>query len=283
MKSLYEKLMGKIVVETESVDMDDCNIPIEDAYRMVEFIQRCLGELRDFFLKQDSLNISDEIIFFKEMKPGIQSKLFYFNKIYTIELKRPNGSNEKQQEYYENELNSLTYFFDRNLDFYQYYRSNSTHLDNYYFVRDMTNIQLCVECSHFERDPLFSTGYDYKVAKILANEMLRIYLNKKMHQLEKQNNIDKNRDLSPISNLKWTGSKVSAIEFGYALHASKAINRGQTDVKEIMSFIETFFNIDLGDYYRTYIAIKGRKKDRTTFLNSLIEGLIRKMDEDDRK
>ena len=111
--------------------------------------------------------------------------------------------------------------------------------------------------------------------------MLRIYLNKKLAGLEKQTVIDKNRELLTWSNMKWTGTKVAAIEFGYALHACPAINKGQVDIKNIMSFIETFFNIDLGDYYRTYIAIKGRKKDRTPFLNSLIDGLIKKMDEDD--
>ena len=144
-------------------------------------------------------------------------------------------------------------------------------------------MQLCVDSSHFMHDPQFSTGYDYKVAKILSNEMMRIYLNKKMNQLEKQIAFNKNRELSPVGNLKWTGTKVAAIEFGYALHASAAINKGQADVKEIMTLIETTFNIDLGDYYRTYIAIKCRKKERTPFLNSLIEGLIKKMDEDDRK
>jgi hypothetical protein len=66
------------------------------------------------------------------------------------------------------------------------------------------------------------------------------------------------------------------VEFGYALHTSLTINRGNTDIKDIMQFIEIFFNIDLGDYYRTYIAIRRRKKDRTEFLNSLIDGLIKK-------
>lgn len=113
--------------------------------------------------------------------------------------------------------------------------------------------------------------------------MLRIYLNKKMHSLEKQIVIDKNRASLPVSSLKWTGSKIAAIEMGYALEASKYINRGNADIKEIMLLIETCFNIDLGEYYRTYISIKGRKKDRTPFLKHLIESLMKRMDEDDSK
>lgn len=48
-----------------------------------------------------------------------------------------------------------------------------------------------------------------------------------------------------------------------------------------MTLIETNFGIDLGDYYRTYIALKSRKKERTSFLKTLIDNLIKRMDEDD--
>ena len=135
MKTFFSQIIEDISVEIESIDMEDCNIPIDDAFRMIEFIQNYLIELREYFLKQDPLDISIEITFFKKMKPEILSKLLYFNKIYTIELKRPNGSNEIQRMYYENELNSLTHFFNRNLDFYQYYRSNYTHLDKHFVER----------------------------------------------------------------------------------------------------------------------------------------------------
>ena len=56
----------------------------------------------------------------------------------------------------------------------------------------------------------------------------------------------------------------------------------ETDIKEIMTYIEASFKIDLGDYYRTYLAIRERKKDKTSFLTNLINKLLRKMDEDDK-
>lgn len=43
------------------------------------------------------------------------------------------------------------------------------------------------------------------------------------------------------------------------------------------------FNIDLGDYYRGYITLKNRKKDRTLYLKTLIEKLLKRMEEDDEK
>lgn len=99
--------------------------------------------------------------------------------------------------------------------------------------------------------------------------------------MEKQVIIKKNRELLPNNNLKWTGSKADATELGYSIRDSGVLNHGNVDVKEIMNFIEVSFDIDLGDYYRTYVAIKSRKKDRTPFLNKLIESLIRRMEKDD--
>jgi len=281
MRNFYTRLSGKIQTELQSIDLEGCTISREEAVKMVKFLETCLSELRDYFLVLKSISIQDEIVFFKEMKPEVLGLLLYFNKIHNVELKRPIGSNETQSEYYDKELKSLTYFFERNLDFHQYYRANSTYLDEYYFVRGKSNHELCADSAQYILDPLFSTGYDYKVAKIICNEMLRIYLNKKKYSLEKQVIIKKNRELLPLNNLKWTGSKADATELGYSIRDSGVINHGNVDVKEIMSFLEISFDIDLGDYYRTYVAIKGRKKDRTPFLNKLIEALIRRMEKDD--
>jgi hypothetical protein len=282
MKDLFIPLLNSIQIEMQKIDIENCQISVEESVEMVMFLKKCLAELRTSFLSLESISTQDEVIFFKEVKPKVLGFLLYFNKIHTLELKRPNGSYDTIKDYYENEHRELTTFYDKNLDFYQYYRAGSNYMDEHYFTRGKFSYDLCVESFHFIIDSDFSTGYDYKVAKIICNEMLRIYHNKKINSLEKQSIIDKNRTLLPVGNMKWTASKAAAIELGYALHTSSVINRGQTDIKDIMTFIETFFNIDLGDYYRTYITLKSRKKDRTPFLKSLIDGLIKRMDDDDR-
>ena len=81
--------------------------------------------------------------------------------------------------------------------------------------------------------------------------------------------------------MNFTGKKIALIELGYSLANSGDINSGNVEIKEMMDFLGAVFNVDLGDYYRTYIAIKGRKKDRTAYLNRLVEVLEKKMDEDD--
>lgn len=184
-------------------------------------------------------------------------------------------------EFLQKELLDLREKFLHYLDFYQYYRSKLTIFDEYYFVRGKTDIRLCVDSSQFISDPLFSTGYDYKVAKILANEMLRIFLNRKLQHLD--SDLVPNDSKQSIKSIKWTASKVATIELGYALYSYGALNNGNADIREIMNLLESCFDIELNDYYRTYIALRNRKKDRTHFLNSLIESLTRRMDEDDMR
>ena len=193
----------------------------------------------------------------------------------------PNGSNEVIRKHLIAELDNLTYFFNRNLDFYQYYRSHSTMYDKYYFVRGKADIRLCADSAQFDKDPNFSTGYDYTVAKILANEMLRIYLNQRLQLLEKKQQANDIKVSLSDFKLKWTGTKSEAIEWGYGLFAAKTLNYGNATIKEVMAFIEAAFDIELGDYYRTYLSLKNRKKDRTAFFTFIVEQLQKRMDDDD--
>jgi hypothetical protein len=232
MKNYLSQKSKEVRLELETIDMDSCDISIETSVSIIEYLEKCLSEIRTYFLSIKNISKEDEIDFFKEIKPEILGFLLYFNKIHNVELKCPNGSNDTLGEYYQKELDSLTFFFERNLDFYQYYRSKSTHMDEHFFMRNKRCHQLGLDSIHYIIDFEFSTGYDYKVAKIICNEMLRIYLNKKMHTLDKQMLINKNRAALPLNNLKWTGSKVALVEIGYSFEASKYMNRGTADIKD---------------------------------------------------
>ena len=265
----------------EKIDVDNWNISVEVVLDVVEFLQRSLEDMRTYIVNHPFSNKEEEIYFFKHIKPEVLSRLLYFTEIYNTEMRKPHGSIEVLKKYYNDRLDELTSYFESNLDFYQYYRSKATHLDYHYFVRGHIDFKLCPNCVPYDRDPEFSTCYDHKAAQILANDMLCIYLNKKLHGVDKQVIIAKSRSFLPEHPFRWTATKIAAVELGYAIYAAGVLNNGQADIKEIMTFMEASFQIDLGDYYRTYITMKDRKKDRTSFLNSLIKSLLKKMDEDD--
>lgn len=280
MKQISDEIISKINTEMETSCIDS-DVSSDKAMYMINFIRPLFEELREFIHQYTFQDADEEIVFFKNTKPFILSKLIYFNDIYLLEIRKPNGSKEVLREYYKKKQSAITEFCNANLDFYQYYRSKATHLDKYYFLRNHENYKLCHNCGMFDKDPLFSTCCDHRVAKMLAYDMLEIYLQQRLQNIEKQEVIEYSRASLPDNPFRWTAPKVAAIELGYSIYAAGVLNNGNADIKEIMTYIEASFKIDLGDYYRTYLAMRDRKRDRTPFLNSLIQKLLRKMDEDD--
>lgn len=282
MRNFAEEMLLKIDAEIESIGFNN-DITINDALHMVKYIIPLYDQLRKLTVEHLFSSTEEEIYFFKELKPNILGRYLYFNKVYRIESQCPSGSNDVIKEYLNDELGGLTYFFRRNLELYQYYRSKTTTYDTYYFIRGKADIRLCCDSFQCDRDPMFSTGYDHKIAKILANEMLQIYLNKRIINLGQSEAINKQAITKIPYPANWTSNKIFLIELGYALYVAGDINNGNITVKEIMDLLGAMFNIDLGDYYRGYITLKNRKKDRTLYLKTLIEKLLKRMEEDDEK
>lgn len=243
--------------------------------------KKAIEQLKSFILKYKFRTTSEEIKFFKEIKPQFTSKLIYHLTLYNIETKKPNGGSKILKKYLIKELDKLKSYFDYNLDFYKYYRAGATYLDHTYFVRDKYDIKLTLDGYIFENDTRFSTTHDFKVSKILAHDLLQVYLENELVYLERKDTNQSSQD-APKSRLTWQESKTSLIELIYALQSHGAFGN-QADIKEIAAYFEYAFNIDLGDYYRTYLEIRIRKTGRTKFLSLLQETLTKRMDQADEK
>jgi len=235
-----------------------------------------IEEVKKHIQEKGFKDAEEEILFFKQLKPQLVSKLIFFNSIYKIETKRPRGGDKIIRKYLNIELSKIKRYFDANLEFYKYYRTNSTHLDNKYFVRGKHDIKLSLDTYYFEADHNFTTSHDYKVAKIIANDLIQVYL-------EDQLNNNSQKRIWENPPLNWTGSKTSLIELIYSLHSQGLIDNGNADIKIIAKTFENMFNIDLGDFYHSYLELKARKMNRTKFLDSLRDALIKRMDEQDEK
>ena len=227
-------------------------------------------------MKRGFKNIEEEIRFFKYQKPVILSNLIYYNAIYKIETKKPYGA-KPIRKYLNKELKKLKRFFDSNLDFYKYYRSNNSFLDEKYFVRGKHDIKLWLDTYYFQSDQSFSTSHDYKVAKIIANDLIQDYIEDQLYK-----KFQKNKSKGQ-KKLKWTGSKVALIELIYALHYQSVFDNGNNDIMEVAQYFESAFGIDLGNFYQPYLELRTRKMNPTQFLYTLRETLIKKLDEQDEK
>lgn len=83
--------------------------------------------------------------------------------------------------------------------------------------------------------------------------------------------------------MNWTGSKAALVELIYALQAQGVLDYGHADIKQISRVFSRMFNVDIGDFYHTYLELRNRKINKTKFLDSLRDVLSKKMDEQDDK
>lgn len=283
---MYLKLlMDKFYIETLSeIETAINELEIEADYSIqrieviISLILKHLSDLKKYIQNKEFNSIEEEIYFFKHQKPIIVSKLVYYNAIYKIEAKKPIGTKQVIEEYLNSELDKLKKFYDNNLDFYKYYRTNSSYLDYKYFTRGNHEIKLGLDAFYFEADHNSSTSHDFKVAKIMANDLIQIYLENELKLVNK---------LSPANNLlpeiRWTASKTALTELIYALYSQGSFDNGNIDIKIIAKAFEFMFKVDLGDFYHTFLELKYRKTNRTKFIDALREALIKKMEEQDEK
>ena len=273
------QLLKNLNEQINFIDLEIDN-PISKCEKAIEVILASIANLKKVVLKSNFKSETEEIHFFKDIKPQFTSKLIYYNMVYKIEMKRPNGGNRVLKKYYNNELQKLKAYFDNELDFYKYYRSGSSYLDYKYFLRGKYDIKLALDSYYFETDSIFSTSHDFKVARILANDLIQLYLEDQLIMIENKNLGDKSQR-KPNVKLMWTGSKVALIELMYALHTEGVFNNGAADLKDIADYFEHTFDIDLGQYRRVFLEIRARKSEKSKFITTLNEALLKRMEKSD--
>ncbi|MFV8271488.1 RteC domain-containing protein [Flavobacterium sp. GT2N3] len=279
MKLFAESLMSELEHQLKLIHLESEN-PIQSAEQAIKNSVAALETLKTFFIKYKRLNKTEEIEFFRDIKPKFAAKLIYYNEIYTIETNKPFGSQKTIGKYYKAELNKLKVFFEKNQAFYRYYRTADNYLDDKYFIRAKYDFKLLVDSYYFQADQRFSTSHDYKVARILANDEIKVFLEEQIAKLKRKTITIQSP--SPLhKDPKWTGSKVELIELIYALHTEGVFNNGTAGLKEVTSFFEYSFNIDLGQFNRVFLEIRNRKSERTKFLNTLKNKLIIRMEKAD--
>lgn len=225
MDKYCHEILNRLEIAIDRLEFQaDC--PVQQIEVIICLIVECLSDLKEALAKRGFKNVEEEIRFFKYQKPAIVAKLIYYNAIYKIETKKPYGA-KPIRKYLNKELKKLKRFFDNNLDFYKYYRSNNSLLDEKYFVRGRHDIKLWLDTYYFQSDQSFSTSHDYKVAKIIANDLIQVYIEDQLYHKFKKNKSKAQKKL------KWTGSKVALIELIYALHYQNVFDNGNNDIREV--------------------------------------------------
>ena len=265
-------LKKEVDAKIERIECSEISM-ITKSLEASRFLTDAVNRLKIFVLSYNFKDEDEEIFFFKEAKPKLCSRLIYYRKIYNIEMNRPTGI-DKQKEYLNEILDGINKYNTKRLDFIRYYRSCSSHLDSAYFLRGKPDMEQYLETFNYEFDPLFSTNCDFKVAKILANDMLSAYL---MHEMELlEDNIMKTYSFGfPTTKLTWKGSKVELQEQNVSWDSAGTF--GDVPLTQLYSYIQNVFNIQLdSNLSRSFGELKIRNTP-TPFLDKLKDALLRRM------
>ena len=265
-------LKKEVDVKVEQIECSEVSV-ITKSLEASRVLADAFKQLKLFVLSHNFKNDDDEISFFKEIKPRLCFRLIYYRKVYNIEMNRPIGI-DKQREYLCDILNDINKYNSKRLDFIRYYRSGSTHLDALYFLRDSTDAEQYLETFYHELDPKFSTNCDFKVAKILSNDMLSAYLMQEIELLN-DNGMRAGSFNFPTTKKTWKGSKAELQEQIYAWDSAGTF--GDVPLTQLYDYIQNVFNIQLDtNLSRTFGDLKIRNAP-TPFLEKLKDALLRRM------
>lgn len=239
-----------------------------------DVLAEAFNKLKHFILSYTFKDEEEEIYFFKEIKPRLCSRLIYYRKIFNFEMNRPTGI-DSQLEYLNDRLNDINDYNIKRLDFIRYYRSGASHLDSLYFMRGKKDLEQYLETFFYELDPKFTTNCDFKVAKILANDMLSAYLMQQVEYLHDKGMRSGNFGY-PVTKKRWEGSKAELQELIFALDSAGSFKG--VPFSQLYDYIQVVFNIRLDSNFSRAFSDLRIRNTPAPYLDKLKEALLRKMD-----
>ena len=277
MNKFTNELYDRMVEQLNEVSRTSDNI-LQKAERSYKVIDMAMQEIKTFVLGHTFKSVADEVFFFKKTKPQFLKELIYYKEVFAIEAHKPMGSSELVKQHYDAEMERIRLYFIRNQELYNYYRMDKSFIDDQYFVRQ-TTIEIDANENLIDMDNRFCTVNSSKLAKLQAFEMLSEYLHKCIYKLVNPGVFTEEGNQRKFVNL-WTDSKSALIEFAYGIYARGSVNNGKATISQIITDLSIVFNVELGNYHRTYHNMRIRKKNLTPYLDGMKESLVKRMDED---
>lgn len=253
-------------------------VVIAEARGMIDFLNALLSELRDAVREDGFTDGREEIDFFKRIKPQLLGKLIYYNKVYRIETACPANRGKLHQTHFASELEDLKLDYRDYVcssELYRYYKSGRTDMDDQYFKLGNIDFNRGLNSFVFEADLQFSTYYDYKIARIIASDLLYNYLLNRINPDDTETGPGLPGPES--KDLYWTDTKSALTELIYALHASRAISNGRLGITKLCVIFQILFQVELGDPHHLLHRMKDRAGSKTLYMDHLKESLEKYM------
>ena len=191
MREHYRQLYQKMLVE-----MEDCGKryttekeQIECCFQTCERNWNALLKLLDH---RQFRTINDEIWFFKTVKPAFTGMLEYFALVYKAALFHPETGSDMQEisNFWRKELRHAEKFLQENEQFYHYYKTGRTEMDEVYFVRTVHPQDPSLPAAYRSHHGTISfhnnSSHDGLFAAIQARDKYLGYVKRKIQTVESQ-------------------------------------------------------------------------------------------------
>lgn len=238
-----------------------------------------MQQLKLFMDNYEFSDDAEEILFFKQIKPGFHKLLIYYAELTYIHATRPNCGRKQLITYYRELLTRNDKFFERHKLLYSYFKLGRDTEDELLYLRKADCVPLYPAHETRDIDTVFCTVNSSILAKLLAFELVNEYLSEEIEKIREKNTGAHALSGPQTPRVVWTDSQVDFVELVYALYARGSVNHGNITVKELMASLQHAFNLHVEHYYRIYAELSLRKKSRTPYIRSLGEYLERRMDD----
>ncbi len=97
MNAKINQLLANINEQINFIDLEIDN-PIIKCEKAIEVILASIANLKKVVLKSNFKSEQEEIHFFKDIKTQFTSRLIYYNAVYNIKMKKPNGGKDQTRK-----------------------------------------------------------------------------------------------------------------------------------------------------------------------------------------
>jgi len=272
MRAFIQKVYDDLAEEV-SLYNDMGAIPVKRLAGKLQVINKALAELKQFLQDNPFTDPQDEINFFKYEKPLFVCELLTAHYMFTIETQRRQFNSEVLiHNYYEQELKVIRHHLQQHQFLYQYYLLEASELDTLLFIREAEISDILLP-EIPDLDPEQSTKGSYLFAYFLAHEKVQEFLINELYASSNNETFGKR--------LNWTGETVNLVELAYGLYLTGQLNDGKASIAEIIEWLQSHFNVDVGNAYRRWQDISKRKRIAATkFIDQMRDAINKRLDDD---
>ena len=280
----FQQCREQMDIELRQIKAENTD-PQSWSAKSIPVARKYLAALKSHLKSHPFRRRSEEILFFKEMKPRILGKLLFFVDVFKLSSACQYGKEYAEKKgYWIGARNRIDSLMEEHKELYKYLLSDHDHLDRQIFVRYPENIThfhgytVDLDPASFYGDPDFSTSHDYRAAQFMAWEDLQTFIHEQLFELE--GSIFRTKE-----KMKFMGTPDDFVEYVRLLHEKGMIEDKVTNEpvsrEELAEYLMDLYEVDLGSYpdYATLEACSNGS-DLVEKMMDCLENYYDKLDEE---